>query len=385
MTKLHNVKGVEGDDTGKRRGGTTVVICALLAGIGLAIGFGVGGQGSAPPPFAQFALQVTSRFAHIDLKAPAVSEPMQKVFAPVQENVIAPMQQHVLGPVSDNILGPVRKHVLVPMQQVIGPLHLSFWPDWGLSSNQGTVYKSAGAVRLKPTIALIIDDCGPDVARTIDAITLPQEVTLSFLPYAPTSFSLSHRASDAHHEVIVHLPMQPVGAENPGPMALSTNLGPAELDRRIDWALSRVSGYDGANNHMGSKFTASRKSLIPVMQSLAVRGLLFLDSRTTPDTVAETVAHQAGMLAGSRDVFLDNEQTAPAVERQLQAAEEFARTHGTAIVIGHPHPETLAALKNWAVSVQARGFDLAPLKAVLEMRAADKTTQTVATAAPVKR
>jgi polysaccharide deacetylase 2 family uncharacterized protein YibQ len=238
-----------------------------------------------------------------------------------------------------------------------------------------------------PTIALVIDDCGPDVARTREAIALPADVTLSFLPYAPSSFSLSHQASLAHHEVMVHLPMQPVGAENPGPMALTTALSPSEIDRRVDWALSRISDYDGANNHMGSKFTASRQALIPAMQALSLRGLLFLDSRTTPETQAEKVAHEAGMLAGSRDVFLDDEQTASGVEKQLVAAEDFARTHGTAIVIGHPHPETLAALKNWLGTIRARGYELASLKTVLELRQTEHATLTAsaATKTPAQR
>jgi polysaccharide deacetylase 2 family uncharacterized protein YibQ len=307
------------------------------------------------------ALKLSAKLGNINMKAPQVSEPMQQVLQPVQ---------HALGPV---------QHAFGPVQRALAPLHLGLWPDWGLNLDQGTRYKTPGATaRTAPTIALVIDDCGPDLAATRLAITLPAAVTLSFLPYSPASFVLSHQASQAHHEVIVHLPMQPVGAENPGPMALMTNFTPAEMARRIDWALSRVSDFDGVNNHMGSRFTASRRALIPVMQELSVRGLLFLDSRTTPDTQAEKVAHEAGMLAGSRDVFLDDEQTSSGVERQLAVAEEFARAHGTAIVIGHPHPETLAALKNWVSSIQAKGIELAPLKVVLESRAIPRKTLTAA-------
>jgi polysaccharide deacetylase 2 family uncharacterized protein YibQ len=398
MTKLHNIKGVEDGNSEKRRGPSTavIVVCALLSGIGLAIGFGVGGQGSAPPPFAQVALKLTAKFANIDLKAPEVVEPVQQVLVPVQ-HALEPVQ-HVFSEPMKNALGPVKEafgpmkdafapvgQAFKPVKNALGTVHLGLWPDWLPKIGQGTQYKTSGvAGRSVPTIALVIDDCGPDVARTKEALALPSGVTLSFLPYAPSSFSLSHQASLAHHEVIVHLPMQPVGAENPGPMALTTALAPSEIDRRVDWALSRVSDYDGANNHMGSKFTASRRALTPMMQALSLRGLLFLDSRTTPDTQAEKVAHEAGMLSGSRDVFLDDEQTASGVEKQLAAAEEFARTHGTAIVIGHPHPETLAALKDWVETVRARGYELASLKTVLELRQTERATLTAsaATAAP---
>jgi len=372
MTKLHHINGPEGGQAEKRRGPGTaiVVICALLSGIGLAIGFGVGGQDSAPPPFARIALEVTTKLANLDLKAPQITEPVKQVLGPVQ---------HAMEPL---------QHALEPVKHALGPMQLSLWPDWLPNFNQGTRLKTpAAAARRAPTIALVIDDCGPDLAATKQAIALPGNVTLSFLPYSPASFVLSHQASQAHHEVIVHLPMQPVGPENPGPMALTTSLTPEELERRLDWALARVSDFDGVNNHMGSRFTASRRALIPVMQALSLRGLLFLDSRTTPETQAEKVAHEAGMLTGSRDVFLDDEQTASGVEHQLAAAEEFARVHGTAIVIGHPHPETLAALKNWVVTIQARGIELASLRTVLELRAAEHKTQTAAatTGGQVKR
>jgi uncharacterized protein len=243
------------------------------------------------------------------------------------------------------------------------------WPSW---------LGGAGAdAKPRPAIAIVIDDLGAAEARTRDAIALPDEVTLSFLPYPKATPELSRRAHRAGHEVIVHIPMEPTGHENPGPMALKTNADPYELARTVDWALSRVSYYDGANNHMGSRFTSSYQSLAPVMQVLASRNLFFLDSRTTADTQAETAARDAGMLTGARDVFLDNEDDSNAVERQLARLEKVALRKGSAIAIGHPHHETLAAVQRWSMNVQARGFRLVPLKTVLEMRASKVKPQTV--------
>ncbi len=199
-------------------------------------------------------------------------------------------------------------------------------------------------------------------------MALPAAMTLAFLPYPGASASLSHQARMAGHEIIVHLPMEPRGAENPGPMPLTEGLSAAEITQRLDWALSRVSDFDGANNHMGSRFTASREALLPVMRELAARRLFFLDSRTTADTQAEKLAREAGLLTGARDIFLDNDETAPAVERALARVEEQARAHGSVIAIGHPHAETLAALETWSKNAEAKGFRLMPLKTVLELR-----------------
>ena len=84
------------------------------------------------------------------------------------------------------------------------------------------------------------------------------------------------------------------------------------------------------------------------------------------------LAREMGLLTGARDIFLDNDETAPAVERALASLENQARSRGSAIAIGHPHAETLAALKIWSNEVDARGFRLVPLRAILEMRAGEQ-------------
>jgi uncharacterized protein len=254
--------------------------------------------------------------------------------------------------------------------QVLPSLRLGGWPAWLSVQPEGTKVKSAAAPQapMLPAIAIVIDDCGVEEARTRTAMALPAAMTLAFLPYGGASALLSHQAHMAGHEIIVHLPMEPKGGENPGPMPLTDGLSAAEITERLDWALSRVSDYDGANNHMGSRFTASREALIPVMRELSARKLFFLDSRTTADTQAEKLARETGLLAGARDIFLDNDETAPAVEHELARVEEQARTHGSAIAIGHPHAETLAALEIWSKDVEARGFRLVSLKTVLDLR-----------------
>ena len=221
-----------------------------------------------------------------------------------------------------------------------------------------------------PAIAVVLDDLGVNVARTVQAISLPANVTLSFLPYPPRSRELSHQAHLAGHEVIVHLPMQPSGSADPGDRALDVGLKPDQMRQRLEWALSRVSDYDGVNNHMGSRFTASRADLMPVMRELKARGLFFLDSRTTANTQVEAVAQELGMRSTRRDVFLDGDRRPAAIARQLSQVEEFARSNGNVIAIGHPYPETLTALASWTKTLRERGFRLASLRDVLLMREA---------------
>jgi polysaccharide deacetylase 2 family uncharacterized protein YibQ len=267
---------------------------------------------------------------------------------------------------------------IIEAPRVLPSLRLGGWPAWLIGQAEGTKLKSVSVSIAPepalPMIAIVIDDCGVDALQTRIAMALPAMMTLAFLPYPEASALLSHQAHLAGHEIIVHLPMEPKGGENPGPMSLTDGLSAPEIAQRLDWAFSRVSDYDGANNHMGSRFTASREALLPVMRELFARKLFFLDSRTTADTQAEQLARETGILTGARDIFLDNDETAPAVERALARLEEQARTHGSAIAIGHPHSETLAALKSWSKSVEARGFRLVTLKTALELRADELKT-----------
>lgn len=217
----------------------------------------------------------------------------------------------------------------------------------------------------KPTIApaiaiaIVIDDLGGIPAQTIRAIALPRQVALAFLPYPRETPALARRAARAGHELLVHVPMQAVGEADPGPLALSTGLTREENLRRLDWALTRVPGFVGINNHEGSRFTADRDALAPVMERLAARHVFFLDSRTTVDTQVVPAARDAGVETGSRDVFLDNVATLDAIDAQLRVLEAKARAQGTAIAIGHPHELTLDAIAYW--TAHHPGFELVTL------------------------
>ena len=217
-----------------------------------------------------------------------------------------------------------------------------------------------------PAIAIVIDDLGADTVHTRAAIALTRAVALSFLPYPEDTPRLSKEALRAGHEILVHVPMEAVGAHDPGPFALMTGLAPAEIVRRLDWALSRVPGYSGINNHEGSRFTADRGNLAPVMQHLAGRHVFFLDSRTTPDSQVVPAARAFGVASASRDVFLDDVETIDAVDAQLVALEKRATEQGTAIAIGHPREITLDAVAYWAA--HHAGFDLVPLSEAIRRK-----------------
>ncbi|MBO6781860.1 MAG: divergent polysaccharide deacetylase family protein, partial [Alphaproteobacteria bacterium] len=217
----------------------------------------------------------------------------------------------------------------------------------------------------QPMIAIVIDDMGIDRARSARTVALPAPLTLAYLAYAGDLEAQTAAARTAGHELLVHVPMEPgTAATDPGPNALLTGLSDAELRRRIAWNLAQFDGYVGINNHMGSKATGDTSLMAPVMDELARRGLLFLDSRTAASTVAERTARATGIPALRRDVFLDHDPSPIAVRAALLDLEKVAEQQGFAIAIGHPKDATIAALAEWLPDVRSRGFAVVPVSAV---------------------
>ncbi|MDD3445470.1 MAG: divergent polysaccharide deacetylase family protein [Zavarzinia sp.] len=227
---------------------------------------------------------------------------------------------------------------------------------------------TAPAFDRKPAIAIVIDDVGVAKGELDALLALEAPVTLSVMGYADRMDGFERKARSAGHELMLHVPMEPTGKADPGPHALTVGLAPAEILKRLRWHLDRHDGYVGVNNHMGSRFTADAAGMAVVTAELKERGLLFLDSRTSADSVGEAEAKAAGIPTAARDVFLDNEIGANAIEAQLVLTERRARESGTAIAIGHPHALTIEALARFIPQAKARGVVFVPLSAVVARR-----------------
>jgi len=226
-----------------------------------------------------------------------------------------------------------------------------------------------------PMLAIVIDDMGLDHARSARAIAMPGPLTLSFMPYAEELEVQTEAAHLNGHELLMHMPMEPVGHDNPGPDALDVNLSLGEIDKRLQRNLTRFQGFVGINNHMGSKFTAWRPGMEVVMSNLRARGLLWLDSRTTPDTAGPALAVSYHVPNAQRDVFLDDVPTAAAVHKQLKELETIAYRRGYAVAIGHPKDATLEELAGWIPGLRREGLTLVPVSEIVRKLSGAATTE----------
>ena len=218
-----------------------------------------------------------------------------------------------------------------------------------------------------PKIAVVIDDLGIDKPRTARAIRLPGPLTLSFLTYADNLDKQTRAAKKAGHELLLHIPMEPGSPDvDPGPNVLLTGMPPKELLTSLKWNLDQFSGYVGVNNHMGSRFTADLPGMELVLKELKKRNLFFLDSITAGNTVARKAARKIGVPFAARNIFLDDQDDVLGIQKRLQEVEKLARKTGLAVAIGHPRETTLQALVPWLEKIEARGFQLVPVSAVVK-------------------
>ena len=217
----------------------------------------------------------------------------------------------------------------------------------------------------KPLIAIVIDDVGLNHQRLEELNKLPALLTLSFLPYGHGLQKQVEMARLHGNEVMLHLPMEPTDHHvDPGPDALLTNLSKEELRLRTIRNLDSFKGYVGVNNHMGSRFTADGEAMAVVMDVMAKRGLLFLDSKTTAASTGYRLAVERGMPSVKRDIFIDHVIDEVAILKQLAKVEAAALKTGVVIAIAHPHPTTIRALHKWLPDAKKKGFLFVPISAV---------------------
>ncbi len=195
-------------------------------------------------------------------------------------------------------------------------------------------------------LAIVIDDFGYRPHQENQVIALPTQVSVAVLPNAPHAREMALKAHQAGHEVLIHLPMAPISKQPLEKDTLRPDMSSAEIERIIRSAVQKVPGAVGMNNHMGSAMTSSLFGMQKVMQTLENYNLLyFLDSVTIGSTQATRAAAGTGIKVIRRNIFLDDKQDEAEVRHQFDRAITFARRHGHAIAIGHPHPVTVRVLQ----------------------------------------
>ena len=216
-------------------------------------------------------------------------------------------------------------------------------------------------------IALVVSGMGISESATAHAIeTLPPEVTLSFAPYGARLQEWIDKARAAGHEVLLELPMEPFGypQNDPGPHTLLTGGDTGENISRLEWLMSRFTGYAGVMNYQGARFTASSAALKPVLAALGARGLLYVDNGASARSLAPALAREAGLPAVQATRIVDPVQNPEVIATALDILEEVSATNGNAVGVASGFPVTVDALTQWAARLKDEGYVLVPVTAI---------------------
>ncbi len=204
---------------------------------------------------------------------------------------------------------------------------------------QGT----AGARNILPLpahqkeLAIVIDDLGNDMKGTEEILHLPVTLTLAIMPFLPSTKADAENARRFGHEVIVHLPMEPVSGKASwlGPGAILTSLSNEEIRSRVEKAIDDVPYAVGVNHHMGSKATADDRLMRIVLEVCKERGLFYLDSKTTGKSVIPKLARELEVPYLENKLFFDDVYTLQHIGKQAKHLFHELDESESTIAIGH--------------------------------------------------
>jgi len=212
----------------------------------------------------------------------------------------------------------------------------------------------------KGRLAVIIDDMGTSLAEARSLAEIKVPLTFAIIPGLRNDRAVAAYAASKGIETMIHMPMQSKEwpkrrLESNG---LLVSMSEEELRGQLNSYFNAVPKAVGANNHMGSEFTEHEGKMRSVLSVLKGRGMFFVDSVTSPRSVGSRIASEMGVKNGRRHVFLDNEQNSTYITSQINQAVKYAKRHGEAIAICHPHPVTIKTLAAVLPGLSSQGITL---------------------------
>lgn len=211
------------------------------------------------------------------------------------------------------------------------------------------------------SLSIIIDDLG-NSRNDFEAFKLPTQISFSILPFTPQAKKIAHQAHQQGRIILAHIPMQAKKDNNKlGKGALMLDMSETEFKTQLLKSLDYFPNAQGINNHMGSTLTELKIPMRWTMEVLQQKGLFFLDSRTTANTIAQSTAKSLNIKNFRRHVFLDNIKTHQAMDKQFQQAINLSKKYGKVIIIAHPYPETIQYLYQKISDKQTKDFTLIEL------------------------
>ena len=265
---------------------------------------------------------------------------------------------------SDALVGIIFPHITEETET--GPL-----PVIAADGRQPWLEYSRGFKRAdrKPRIALIISNLGLSNTYTKAALELlPEDITLSFSHVAPRLKNWVREARQKGHEILLDIPMEPIGfpKNDPGRATLLTSSNEVENLNRLEHIMKQAGGYVGLLGTQGTKFMLHSETLLPVLRSIKQRGLIYVDSRSTSRSLGPELASSIQLPKAFNNVFVDREPSQEKIKNKLDELERIALKRRFAVGIAQPLPITIEILSQWTKGLKTIQIALAPITAIVD-------------------
>lgn len=217
-------------------------------------------------------------------------------------------------------------------------------------------------------LAVIIDDCGYDLAPVRKLVSLNAPFSYAILPYKDFSSDVLHVIKGSGQTAMLHLPMEPMDrtAMSEGKATILTDMTAEQIQKITRAAIDSLPGIEGVNNHQGSKATSNEATMKAVLKVLKQQGLFFVDSSTYSKSIGDQVARSMGIPTARNNIFLDNSTNEDEIIAKIWQAVEMADRNGSAIAICHARPHTAAAWSKVIDKVQESGIQLVSVSSLLK-------------------
>lgn len=216
-----------------------------------------------------------------------------------------------------------------------------------------------------PRIVAVIRGLGLDGEATEAALAMPNDITLSFSPYAE-NMSAWNAPLAKRKNILLDLPLEPIDypQQEPGNLALLTQLDHAENTRRLETILGSVQKTGGLLATPREKFTSSLAGMQPVLDALRSQNMILLyEPRESNRVLAEDARKHGVKLLEVIPVLSSNFERS-ALQSELVMIEATAREKGYAVAVFPAYSGIFEEIKMWLGQFDNKRLKLVPVEAM---------------------
>lgn len=217
-------------------------------------------------------------------------------------------------------------------------------------------------------IAIVLDDWGYGLGNLAVLKQLRYPLTLAVLPNLPHTQTICQQARRLKIEVILHLPLEPKEKIRLEQNTILVSMDEKTIRNILFQDLDSIAYAKGVSNHMGSTATKDERTMSVVFNELKKKGLYFLDSYVSLDSVCPELAQKMKIGFAKRNIFLDNQNDPEYIRGQIYKLKLAAKANGLAIGIGHDRKATLQVLKEMMPELKKEGYKFVRVSELIEKK-----------------